>query len=204
MRLGVLGGTFDPVHCTHLAIAEQARVQLQLDRVLFVPAWIAPHKPGNLIAAARTHHRIAMLQLAIADNPAFMLEPRETNVHGASYTIDTLRALRARYAPDTHFYLIIGADNWAIFDQWREPAEIKRLARIAVYQRPGFPRVEPQPDLNVLDGPAFDLSASWLRARIAAGHSVRYLVPDAVRAYIAAHHLYTPEEVISRGVSPSS
>jgi len=204
MKIGVLGGTFDPVHIAHLAVAEQARVQLDLDRVVFVPAWIPPHKPANHASAARTPHRIAMLQLALAGNPAFALDTCEISRQGTSYTIDTLRALHAQLGTHAQLHLLIGADNWAIFDTWREPREIMRLCRIAVYPRPGSALPCPSEALHMLEGPAFDLSSSWLRARIAAGYSVRYLVPDPVRDYIAAHHLYTPTEDLPRGISPSS
>ncbi|MCX7846448.1 MAG: nicotinate (nicotinamide) nucleotide adenylyltransferase [bacterium] len=204
MRVGVLGGTFDPVHYAHLALAEQARVQLNLDRVLFVPAWIAPHKPGNWGAAERAGHRLAMLRLAIADNPAFEVVTWELERGGTSYTVDTLRMLRAKHGTGVEFVLIIGADNWAIFSTWREPEEIKRLCEIAIYPRPGYAMPMAGPGVNVLEGPSFDLSGSWLRGRIGRGLSVRYLVPDAVCAYLAAHAVYSPMEEERRGTSTGS
>lgn len=204
MKLGILGGTFDPVHVAHLAIAEQAREQLELDRVVFVPAWIAPHKPANRVAAARTQHRLTMLQLAIEDNAAFCISCVELDRGGVSYTIDTLRTLRAQYGSETTLYLLIGADNWAIFDTWREPEAIKELCDIAVYPRPGYKLPERGPRLHVLEGPAFDLSATWLRERLARGLSVRYLLPESVRAYVNAHHVYSPTEEALRGSTTSA
>jgi len=187
------------VHCAHLAIAEQARAQLALDHVLFVPAWIPPHKPGNEAAATRAAHRLAMLRLALDGNPAFAIDTCEIERQGMSFTVDTLRDLRARLGAAAELSLLIGADNWAIFHTWRAPDEIMQLSRVVVYPRPGYPQPDTAGRVAALQGPAFDLSASWLRARIAAGASVRYLVPESVRAYIAAHQLYTPLEEHPRG-----
>jgi nicotinate-nucleotide adenylyltransferase len=200
-RWGILGGTFDPIHHGHLAIAEAAREELGLERVLFVPAGQPPHRahaPG-----ASAEDRAAMVALAIADAPAFALSRLELDRAGPSYTVDTLTALAAgdgsgRPAIDLRF--ILSAEAFAEFPTWHEAERVLALCRLVVLPREGHPA----PDLpalvarlpalegrvTLLDGPRIRLSASEVRGRAAAGLSVRYLVPDAVAAYIADHRLY--------------
>ena len=199
--LGILGGTFDPIHIAHLAVAEEAREAFELDRVLFIPAGIPPHKRTRTITPGED--RLAMLELAIADNPAFAASRIELDRDGPSYTVDTLETLRSeRLAagdpPD--LVLIVSAEAFADFAGWREPLRILALATVAVAPRDGFPDATPEavardfPGLEdrvvLLDGPRLRLSASDLRARAAAGRSLRYLVPDAVAAHIEDHALY--------------
>ena len=193
MRIGILGGTFDPVHIAHLAIAEQAVQQLDLDKILFVPAWIAPHKmeqQGGAPAKDRTKHRLAMLQLATAGNPVFDLCEKEVERKGTSYTVDTIRELREQFGPQAELFLLIGGDNYAIFQFWREPDTIMDACRIVVYSRPGSPAADISAPFISLDGPQFGLSSSWLRKQRAANNSIRYLVPEPVREYIEEHRLY--------------
>lgn len=190
VNIGIMGGTFDPVHIAHLAIAERAREQLALERVLFVPTWIPPHKPGNGGATDRAVHRLAMLRLALADHPAFAIEECELKRGGTSFTIDTLRDLVARLADGTRLHLIIGADNYRIFSSWRAADEILRLSTVGVYDRPGCPAGELGPGFARIEGPTFDLTSTWIRGQVARGASIRYLVPDPVRRYIAEHGLY--------------
>ena len=196
-RLGIFGGTFDPIHIAHLAVAEEAAETLGLERVLFMPAGIPPHKPDRAITDGE--HRLAMVELAIAGNESFAADRRELDRPGRSYTVDTLEALRRETASD--LVLVISADSFLGLMSWREPRRILELARIAVAPRDGYPAAGPDflaahlPDLadraTFLDGPHIRLSASELRARAAAGRSLRYLVPDAVAAYIGDHALYT-------------
>ena len=196
-RLGIFGGTFDPIHIAHLAVAEEAAETLGLERVLFVPAGTPPHKPDGAITDAE--HRLAMVELAIAGNERFATDRRELDRPGRSYTIDTLESLRRETPSD--LVLIVSADSFLGLMSWREPRRILELARIAVAPRDGYPSAGPDflaanlPDLvdcaTFLDGPHLRLSASDLRARAAAGRSLRYLVPDAVAAYIGDHALYT-------------
>jgi nicotinate-nucleotide adenylyltransferase len=200
-RWGILGGTFDPIHHGHLAIAEAAREELGLERVLFVPAGRPPHRahaPG-----ASAEDRAAMVGLAIADAPAFALSRLELDRAGPSYTVDTLTALAAGddsgwAALDLRF--ILSAEAFAEFPTWHEAEHVLAMCRLVVLPREGHPA----PDLpalvarlpalegrvTLLDGPRIRLSASEVRGRAAAGLSVRYLVPDAVAAYIADHRLY--------------
>jgi len=195
--LGVFGGTFDPIHIAHLAVAEEAAETLGLERVLFVPAGIPPHKPDRQITDKE--HRLAMVELAIAGNERFGTDRRELDRPGRSYTVDTLEGLRRETASE--LVLIVSADSFLQLMSWRDPRRILELARMAVAPRDGYPTAGPgflaadMPDLagrvTFLDGPHLQLSASELRARSAAGRSLRYLVPDAVAAYIGDHALYT-------------
>jgi nicotinate-nucleotide adenylyltransferase len=198
-----MGGTFDPVHVGHLAIAEEARDALGLERILFVPAGRPPHKPEG--SAAPAADRVAMVELAIAGNPAFELSRIEIDRPGPSYTVDTLAALAAGepggaadLAPD--LTLILSAETLRDLPTWHEPRRLLELARLAVVPREGYPAPDPgwlaeqfpgQEDrVDFLEGPRLGLSSTALRARVAGGRSIRYLVPDAVARYIAEHGLY--------------
>jgi len=199
--LGVFGGTFDPIHIAHLAVAEEAAEALGLERVAFVPAGEPPHKLGRPITAAE--HRLAMVELAIAGNDRFVVDRMELDRPGPSFTVDTLEALHAAAPPGAapDLVLIVSAEAFLGMLTWRRPRRILELARIAVAPRDGFPDAGPDflaanlPDLadraTFLDSPRMRLSASELRARASAGRSLRYLVPDAVAAYIGDHGLYT-------------
>ena len=199
--VGVFGGTFDPIHLAHLAVAEEAAETLGLERVLFIPAGIPPHKPGRVITAP--DHRLAMVELAIAGNDRFAVDRVELEREGPSYTVDTLEALhgaRTGDRPSPELTLILSADAFLDLMTWRQPRRILELARVAVAPRDGYPAAGPAflrehlPDLadraTFLDGPRLRLSASVLRERASAGRSLRYLVPDAVAAYIGDHGLY--------------
>ena len=194
---GILGGTFDPIHHGHLAIAEEAREALGLERVILVPAANPPHKPDRPVTPAAD--RLAMAGLAVADNPAFSVSPIEVDRGGSSFTVDTLAQLAAGGIRDPWF--ILSAEALAGFPAWREPERILSLCRLAVVPRGGsraldtawvatrFPGLEDR--VRFLPGPLLPISGSVVRRRAAAGRSVRYLVPDAVARYIAEHRLYT-------------
>jgi nicotinate-nucleotide adenylyltransferase len=198
--LGVLGGTFDPIHNAHLAIAEEAVEALGLERLLFVPAGEPPHKAGRRISAGED--RLAMVELAIAGNPRFAASRLELDRAGPSYTVDTLEALHAAPGPGAlDVWLILSVEAFRAFVGWRDPRRILDLARLAVVPRDGYPDADigALAGLGVsdladrvafLEGPRLRLSASELRRRAAAGRSLRYLVPDAVAAYIGDHALY--------------
>ncbi len=200
-RTGILGGTFDPIHLGHLAIAEEVREALGLEAVLFLPAGIPPHKPGRRIAPATD--RVAMVEAAIAGNPAFRLSRVEVDRPGPSFAVDTLDAIAgaARAAgrePD--LWWIMSAEAFADIRAWREPERFIASCRVALVPRPGAPRPTPGwaeellagagDRVVVVDGPELGVSSSLIRERAAAGRSIRYLVPDAVAAYIDAHDLY--------------
>lgn len=202
-----MGGTFDPIHVGHLAIAEEARDTLGLDRILFVPAGRPPHKPEG--AVTPVEHRVAMVEHAISDNPAFELSRIEVDRPGPSYTVDTVEALargegRAADAPrdadPPAVTLILSAETFAELPTWHEPERLFDAARVAVVPREGYPAPDPawlaatfpgrERRVDYLEGPRLGLSSTALRARLAAGRSIRYLVPEAVAAYIAEHGLY--------------
>ncbi len=187
MTTGLLGGSFDPVHHGHLIAAGRAAEALRLDRVLFVPCARQPLKARGPVASAA--HRRAMLEAAIAGEPRFALETLELDRPGPSYTVDTLRALGARL-PGERLVLLLGADAAATLPEWRAVDELVRLAEVAVLTRPGAPEPASPLARHVVATPAIEISASDIRARCLAGKSIRYLVPDAVAAYIAAHGVY--------------
>ncbi len=194
-----MGGTFDPVHVGHLAIAEEAREAIGLDRILFVPAGTPPHKPASEVTP--TAHRVAMVALAIQDNPAFDLSRIEVDRAGPSYTVDTVESL----AHDADVTLILSAETFRDLPTWHEPERLFESARLAVVPREGYPAPDPEwlaaafpgraDRVRYLEGPRLDLSSTALRARVAAGRSIRYLVPAAVADYIAANGLYRTDRV---------
>jgi nicotinate-nucleotide adenylyltransferase len=193
VRIGILGGTFDPVHLGHLLIAEQAREQLSLDEVLFIPAGNPWRKSERVVTPAE--HRLAMLRLALEDNDAFGISDVELRRTGPSYTADTLEALAAERLDDA-FWFVVGADAFHDMRNWHEPERITRHARIAAAPRDHRVRVDPSAwdvDAALVDQfecPRLDVSSTDIRARVAAGRSIRYLVPDAVRRYIEDQRLY--------------
>ncbi len=200
-RLGVLGGTFDPPHYGHLVLAETARVQLQLDCVLFAPAGQPPLKPANPVAPVE--HRLAMLEAAIAGNPHFEISTVDLDRPGPQYTVDTLEELSGQH-PGADLYLLIGGDNLAGLLAWHDPAGIVRRAVLAVLRRPGW-----EADLTALEGiipglgerlvwlegPTLDIQSVQLRRRASQGLTLRYLVPPAVEAYVEEQGLYPTKEL---------
>jgi len=183
-RVGVFGGTFDPVHVGHLAIALAALESVPLDRVLFVPARRSPLKDRDPLASVSD--RVAMLEAAVASEPRFALSPVELDRDGVSYTVDTLEALRS----EGDLFLILGSDALADLERWREPDRIRELATILVAARPGAPEPDPMHGARAFDAPRLDISSRELRARAARGMSLRYLVPDAVWEHIKERGLY--------------
>ena len=195
-KLGILGGTFDPPHYGHLMLAENSRVQLGLERVLFVLAGQPPHKPDHPIASS--HHRLSMVEAAIAGNPAFAVSRIDLDRPGPHYTVDMLALLGQEY-PVAELFFLMGGDSLAHFVTWRDPVGIARQARLAVMQRPGHaPDVETLEGvvpgiaqrLAWLDGPRLDIASSDLRRRVREGLPLRYLVPPPVEAYIREQCLY--------------
>lgn len=196
--IGVMGGTFDPIHIGHLAIGEEAREALSLDVVLFVPAGRPPHKPAEAVTAVE--HRLAMVELAIRDNKAFELSRIEVDRSGPSYTVDTVEAL-ARDADD--LVLILSAETFGELPSWHEPERLFDAARMAVVPRDGYPAPDPawlaaafpgrETRVSYLEGPRLGLSSTAIRNRVASGRSIRYLVPATVDAYITQHGLYRTE-----------
>ena len=191
MRIGILGGTFDPVHLGHLLLAECAREELSLDEVLLVPAREPWRKSHRVITPAE--HRLAMLELAIAGNDGFGISDIELRRPGPTYTADTLEALAGERLDD-EFYFIVGADALADLPQWHEPQRIVAHALLAVAPRAGLDAdvalagIEDR--VRRFNAPRIEISSTDIRARVAAGRSIRYQVPDAVAAYVDKHNLY--------------
>jgi nicotinate-nucleotide adenylyltransferase len=199
---GVTGGTFDPIHVGHLAIAEEARESLGLERILFVPAGVPPHKPDG--AEASVEDRLTMVELAIAGNPAFAMSRVDVDRPGPSYTADTMALLSAAAREDggtPDLTLIMSAETLAGLPEWRDPGRLLAECRVAVVPREAYPAPDPawlslhfpglEDRFDLLDGPRLGISSTGIRERVAAGRSIHYLVPEAVERHIADHSLYT-------------
>jgi nicotinate-nucleotide adenylyltransferase len=211
--IGILGGTFNPVHVAHLRVAEEVREAERLDEMWLVPSAVPPHKGTADVAPAA--HRLRMVELAVADVPGFRASSMEIERAGASYSIDTLRAVRAQVGDAVRVVFVIGYDAFRDFGTWKEHASIFGLCDVVVVTRPPWPETLAIPDLPVAAREAFwydpasesfrhssghvltlqritalDVSAAAIRARLAAGRSVRFLIPRPVEAYIAEHGLY--------------
>jgi len=198
MNIGVMGGTFDPIHKGHLIVAEEVRARLNQPEILFVPAgqpWLKANSP---IAAAE--HRIQMVHLAIADKPYCKLSTMEIERAGASYTVDTIAELEGQLRAGDELFFILGWENLAELPQWHEPSRLIKMCYLVAVPRPGYP----PPDLNsleadipglshsviLLDTPKIDISASAIRNRVVHGLSISHLVPEPVERYIKEHGLY--------------
>ena len=198
MNIGVLGGTFDPVHNGHLIVAEEVRARLDLTIVVFVPAGQPWLKQDSPISSAE--HRVEMVHLAIADKPYFKLSTMEIERPGPSYTVDTIAEIRAKLSAEDEIFFILGWDNLAQLPQWQEPDRLITMCRLVAVPRPGFPLPSLKkleaiiPGLSqqvmVMDKPEIDISAKVIRNRVAQGLSIRHLVPEPVNRYIKEHRLY--------------
>ena len=185
MRLGVLGGSFDPIHLGHLILGETAREQLSLDKVMFIPAGNQWRKEGRGVAAAE--YRLAMVRLAVDGNSAFEVSTMEIDRDGPTYTVETLAQLHAE-SPGIEISFIVGVDALADMPHWKEPRRIFELAMVCVAARVG----EAVEDDRVtrIEMPEVNISSSVVRERVKEGKSIRYLVPDAVERYVREHGLY--------------
>ena len=198
MNIGVLGGTFDPVHKVHLMLAEEARARLSLARVIFVPAGQPQLKPGHYVSPAE--HRLQMVRLAIAGEPDFKLSMVEIERAGPSYTVDTIARLREEFGKGDEMFFIMGWDSLAQLPKWHEPSRLIEMCYLVAAPRPGYA----PPDLKALetsipgmsrrvvlmDKPKLDVSASEIRERVRRGLSIRHLVPEPVDRYIKQQKLY--------------
>jgi nicotinate-nucleotide adenylyltransferase len=200
MRLGVFGGTFDPVHTGHLILAEQCREQGRLDRVLFIPAARPPHKQETPLTPF--HLRVEMLELSVAGQPAFQIDELEKDRPGPSFTVHTLEELRRRQPAD-EFFLLLGSDTLHDLKHWYQPERIAELAGFLVVMRPDWPAFSEE-DLaaslklrdraalryHLIRTPLIDISSRDIRRRVGEGRSIRYLLPRGVEAYIHDKQLY--------------
>jgi nicotinate-nucleotide adenylyltransferase len=189
-RVGVLGGTFDPLHLGHLVAASEVAHRLSLDEVVLVPAGQPWQKPRPDLAPAED--RYAMTASAVADDPRLRASRVDLDRAGPSYTVDTLADLRDELGASTELYFITGADALAGIPTWHRAEELPALARFVGVTRPGHALQVPAVpvEVSLVDIPALDISSSDLRARVAAGRPIRYLVPDVVDRYVAEHGLY--------------
>jgi len=199
MKIGVLGGTFNPVHIGHLMVAEEARASLNLAEILLVPAGQPLLKLDYPVTPAE--HRLQMLRLAIAGRPHFKVSTVEIERPGPSYTVGTIAELRVQYGSEDEIFFILGWDSLAQLPGWREPSRLIKMCYLVAVPRPGFQR----PDLKaledlipgiservlLLDKPQIDISASAIRELAAQGLSLRHLVPEPVEEYIRQHKLYS-------------
>ncbi len=185
MKLGLFGGTFNPIHLGHLLLAETARETLALDRVLFIPTRQPPHKSDRDLLPGG--ERMRLIRLAIRDHSAFAASDIELQRDGISYTIDTVQAIH-RQLPEAKLFLLVGQDMLAV--PWRSWAQLKRLCTIVAARRPGGPKPKQQAGVQWLDMPPVGIASSDIRRRLRAGRSIRYLVPGPVERYLKAHQLY--------------
>ncbi len=200
-RVGMIGGTFDPVHFGHLVIAEEVRAALDLAEMVFVPAGHPPHKTGGIVT--ETRHRLAMLELAIAANPYFTISTIDVERPGPSYTVDTLRLFRQQRGEHTAIYFVIGWDSLEELPTWYNPEEIlAQVAHLVAVHRPGYKEVRGYRDrmeerlpglkqrLLMMPAPQLEISATDLRQRVAQGRPIKYQTPEAVERYISENRLY--------------
>lgn len=186
MRIGILGGTFDPVHLGHLIVADAAANALELDHVRLVPTCIQPFKADWEVSAPE--HRLALLRAAVGEHPRLVVDDREIRRGGVSYTVDTVETLRHDF-PQDQLFLLIGADAARDFPKWRASNRISEQCTVAVLSRPGAPEVV-LAGAQAVTVPAIDISATQVRERIRQGRSIEFLVPPAVASYIHGRQLY--------------
>jgi nicotinate-nucleotide adenylyltransferase len=190
-RIGIFGGSFDPIHYGHLIAARAAAERLRLDRVILVPAGNPPHKKAGKMSASG--HRMRMARLAVGNDKLFVVSDHEIRSDKTSYTVDTLRVFRKLY-PSARLFLLVGADQAELFSTWREPDQLFALAGVCVLSRPGsgWDKIEPRwaGRIRKIEVPAVEISASDIRKRVRAGKSIRYLVPEPVSSYISSKKIY--------------
>jgi nicotinate-nucleotide adenylyltransferase len=194
-RLGVMGGTFDPIHYGHLVTAEEALVQFALDSVLFVPTGLPWMKERRDVSPAED--RYLMTVIATASNPLFRVSRMEVDRDGPTYTVETLKSLKAELGSDTDLYFITGADAIAEIIQWKDQEVLRGLAHFIAATRPGYsiaaldgPAGNDLPEIVTMNIPALAISSTDIRTRIAAGRPIRYLVPEGVKSYVEKAGLY--------------
>ena len=187
LRIGILGGTFNPPHLGHLILAEESLRQLKLDKVIFIPAFIPPHKK---VKRNNPQMRYKMAILACKGNPAFEVSSIEVSRSTVSYSVDTLRAFKKRYGKRAELFFIIGGDSLGYFKKWKNSRELLNLAHFAVAARQGFSARSLKKKMLAVEMPLADISSSDIRSRVKKNLSIRYLVPEEVRRFIEKNRLY--------------
>lgn len=188
MRIGILGGTFDPVHNGHLHLAKKVFQKLSLDKVIFIPTYIPPHKKGIKVTPAR--HRYNMLKLALKGHKNFSISDMEIKRKGRSYSVETLRRLRKKYGQKAELFFITGSDSLKELDKWKRLKEILSLCKFVVAKRPGFSIKKAPKSFVFLKINAKDISARGIRKKIRSGKSINNLIPGAVKRYVYKYKLY--------------
>jgi nicotinate-nucleotide adenylyltransferase len=188
MRIGILGGTFDPVHNGHLYLAKKACQRLKLSKILFIPTYIPPHKKHVKVTQAR--HRYDMLKLAISGNRKFKLSNMEIKRKGRSYSVETLRRLKKKYGSSVELFFITGSDSLKELNKWKNLKEILKLCKFVVVERPGFKAWKIPESLIFIKINAKDISATDIRARIKAGRPLTAIIPTKVIRYVRRNKLY--------------
>lgn len=188
MRIGILGGTFNPIHIGHLILAEEAHFKLKLEKLIFVPTFIPPHK--EVEANTKPEDRLKMVELAIADNPFFGVSSFEIDAKKKSYSIDTLKEFRKIYGETAQLYFITGSDSLKDLFSWKDINDIFKISRFIVANRPGYPVKDVPKEIETVVITPIEVSSEDIRKRLKEGRSIRYLVPDEVRRYIIDHNLY--------------
>jgi nicotinate-nucleotide adenylyltransferase len=188
MRIGILGGTFNPIHIGHLILAEEALFKLKLDKVVFVPTYIPPHK--NVEGSVKPKERLKMVELAMADNSSFEVSTFELDSKKKSYSIDTLKSFRDTYGEDAQLFFITGSDLLKDLFSWKNVSEIFKMSKFIVANRPGYPVKDVPEEVETVVITPIEVSSEDIRKRLKEGKSVRYLVPEKVRSYIVKHNLY--------------
>jgi len=196
-RIGVIGGTFDPIHFGHLAAAEEARVRVNLEKVLFVVALLPPHKLDDEVTPVE--HRLAMVRLGIASNPYFEVSHVDMDRPGPSYTVDTISILREQWGPGTELFFVMGLDSLVEMPTWHQPERLIRLCHLVAVTRPGvevdLPALEISIPgisnrLEIIDMPGLNISSTDLQRRVRDGLPIKYQVPEEVERYVREHRLY--------------
>ncbi len=187
MRIGILGGTFNPIHIGHLILAEEALFKLKLDKVIFVPTFIPPHK--SVEAQVKPEDRLEMISLAVDDNDRFEVSTYEIDAKKKSYSVDTLKEFSRLYA-GAQLYFITGSDLLKDLFSWKDVNDIFKISKFAVANRPGYPVTDVPTGVETVVITPIEVSSEDVRRRLKAGRSIRYLVPDAVRRYICEKRLY--------------
>ena len=188
MRIGILGGTFNPIHIGHLILAEEALSKLKLDKVVFVPTYIPPHK--RVDTDIKPKDRLKMAELAITDNDSFEVSTFELDSKKKSYSIDTLKSFRDTYGEDAQLFFITGSDLLKDLFSWKNVNEIFKMSKFIVANRPGYPVKDVPEEVETVVITPIEVSSEDIRKRLKEGRSIRYLVPEKVRSYIIKHSLY--------------
>jgi nicotinate-nucleotide adenylyltransferase len=188
MRIGILGGTFNPIHIGHLILAEEAFWKLKLDKVIFIPTYLPPHK--DVEGKIKPKDRLKMVELAVEDNPAFECSSIEIDSRKTSYSVETLKKLKAKYSGDNQFYIITGSDLLKDLFSWKDVNDIFKMSKFIVANRPGYPVEDVPEGVETVVITPIEVSSEDIRRRLKDGRSIRYLVPEKVRQYISSRSIY--------------